>query len=100
MQHRVPGVKFISVLHVPSSRNGRLLKEIAKIELRLYKTSGYQVKLMEKSGKPLSNTSPKIIYHRSDCLPCSNERVKGPSACSVKNVVYESSCEICENEHL
>ena len=37
--------------------------------------------------------------HRDDCLPCHNEKVKGPSLCSVKSVVYESVCQLCEAEH-
>ena len=47
-------MQYTSVLMVPSSKGGVLLRELAKIEPRLAKATKYQVKLIEKSGKPLS----------------------------------------------
>ena len=80
IQKRVHGMEFTTVLQVPSSRDSRLLREIARIEPRLSKTSGYLVKLVEKSGKPLSKMFPKSVVssrcHRDDCLPCSNPKIR------------------------
>ena len=102
LQQKVHGLDYTTVLNVPNSRGSRLLKEIAKIEPRMCKSTGYQVKLVESSGKPLSTMFPKSVAltkcHRIDCSPCSNPNVKGPSLCSVKNVVYEGSCNICQAE--
>ena len=104
VQARVRGMSYSSILQVPSTDGSKLLKVIGKLEPRLAKTSGYLVKLVEKSGKPLSNMFSKDIgsvrCHRDDCLPCQNDKVKGPSLCAVKSVVYESVCEICESDHL
>ena len=46
-------------MQVPSTDGGTLLKSLARIEPRLAKISGYQCKLTEKSGKPLSRFFPK-----------------------------------------
>ena len=104
LQHKVPGMHYTSVLHVSNSKNSCLLREIAKIEPRLAKSSGYMVKLVEKSGKPLSNMFPKPMSsskcHRLDCSPCSNPYNKGNSLCGVKSVVYESVCNVCHNTYL
>ena len=54
LQNRLPGMTFSTVLQVQNSKGGRLLKEIVKIEPRLAKNSGYNVKIVEKGGKPLS----------------------------------------------
>ena len=97
-------MQYTSVLMVPSSKDGVLLKELAKVEPRLAKSTKYQVKLVEKSGKPLSGLFSTSISsgkcYRLDCAPCNNPKVKGPSMCKVKNVVYESVCTTCDIEHM
>ena len=47
-QFKVPGMQFSSVMMVPSSNSGRLFKMLTKAEPRLAKSSGYQIKLIEK----------------------------------------------------
>ena len=78
-----------------------MIREIAKIEPRLAKVTGYHAKLIEKSGRSLAKLlSPSMSpprCHRSDCQPCQNPDLKGNSLCNTKNVVYESVCEICDN---
>ena len=102
VQVKMPGMPFTSVLQVQSSKGSKLLREIAKIEPRLAKSTGYHVKLVERSGKPLSNMFSKSISsskcHRSDCTPCSNSQIKGSFMCKVKSVVYEGVCNLCEAE--
>ena len=97
-------MKFTTVMQVPSSKNSRLLKELARIEPRVAKTSGYQAKLVEKSGRQLSKMFIKdlgaIKCPRLDCIPCKNSSVKGTSMCRTKSVVYESVCALCETQHL
>lgn len=96
-------MQYTSVLQVPNSKGSRLLREISKIEPRLAKITKYNVKLVEKGGKPLSNMFNKngvsSRCHRVDCHPCSNQHVKGNSLCGVRNVVYEARCNFCEKTH-
>ena len=96
-------MKYTSILQVPSSKNSRLLRAIAKIEPRLAKSTGYHVKLTEKGGRPLSKCFSRGLSDekcfRDDCLPCANPNIKGPSLCSVKSVVYECVCVICDNKY-
>ena len=65
VQKKVFGMDFSTVMQVPSTSGGRLLKALAKVEPRLAKCSEYQVKLVEKSGKPLSRFSRKIFLMAS-----------------------------------
>ena len=103
IQRKVPEMNFTSVMQVPSSANGRLLKELARIEPRVAKTSKYQIKLVEKGGRQLSKMFSKDLGNvkcpRLDCVPCQNASVKGTSMCKTKSVVYESVCSLCEIEH-
>ena len=98
-QFPVPGMKFTSVMHVPSSRDGRLLKMLCKAEPRIAKISGYQVKFIEKSGQPLSHHFPKepgqSKCFREDCPVCINSSPEKPSLCQVKSVVYKGECQLC-----
>ena len=102
-QFKVHGMEYTSVLMVPNSKSGALMKEISKIEPRLSRTTNYHVKIVEKSGKALSNLFSKNMStgkcHRDDCAPCSNEKVTGASLCKAKNVVYESVCSVCDAEN-
>ena len=58
-QYLVPGMQYSSVMYVPNSSNGRLLKMLAKPEPRVAKITGYQIKFVEKPGKNLCNMFPK-----------------------------------------
>ena len=53
IQFKMSNMDFTSILQVQSLKDGKLMKEVAKIEARLAKTTGYHVKTIEKSGKPL-----------------------------------------------
>ena len=79
------------------------MKEIARIEPRLAKTTGYHVKLVERLGRPLPILFSKNLsgpkYHRAECAPCANPHTKGPSFCNLKSVVYEVVCALCDKEH-
>ena len=60
-KRKVPGIRYSLILKVPSSSGGRLIKALAEIEPRVARSSGYQVKLVEKSGKPLSHYYPQGV---------------------------------------
>ena len=88
IQFKLPNMEYTSILQIPSSKDSRLMKEIARIEPRLAKTTGYHIKLVERSGKPLSNLFSKNLSgpkcHRAECAPCANPLTKGPSFCNLK----------------
>ena len=80
IQRKVPDMRFTTVMQVPSSANSRLIKELARIEPRVAKSSGYQTKLVERGGRQLSKLFSKDVAGvkclRLDCFPCKNESVK------------------------
>ena len=97
-----PGMQYTSIMYVPSSKGGRLLKMLAKAEPRIAKLTGYQVKYIEKPGKRLSKFFSKEksenVCHRPDCGVCINSDRKKPSMCQVKGVVYSGVCLICDEK--
>ena len=102
-QIKVPGYDFTTVLQCPSSKNGRLMKSLAKIEPRLTKSTGYAVKIVERGGRPLSKMFSTNLgsgkCERRKCKVCSDPDCKGSTLCQVKSVVYESVCKLCEKVH-
>ena len=61
IQQRMPGMTFSSLLQVQNSKNGRLIKSIAKIEPRLSKSTGYNVKIIKKGGNLFLRCLAKIL---------------------------------------
>ena len=61
LQFSVPGMKYTSVMSVPSTKDGRLIKMLARAEPRIAKVTKYQVKYAEKSGRQLSKFFPKEL---------------------------------------
>ena len=59
IQYSVPGMSYTSVMSVPSTKDGRLIRMLAKAEPRIAKVTKYQVKYVEKSGRQLSKFFPK-----------------------------------------
>ena len=94
---------YSTVLQVPSSKDSRLLRALSRVEPGLAKTTNFHVKLVEKSGRPLSKMFQTDFSDgrcgRESCLVCTNPDLKGPSMCMVSNVVYESVCSICDDKH-
>ena len=102
-QFRLPGMKFSTMLKVPSSRDGRLHNALGNVEYSQARNTGYQVKLVEKSGKPLSNLFPKDLS-LSKCLKawcpvCNGKDSNKPSLCGLKSVVYSGICKLCDASH-
>ena len=91
VQFPLKGMKYSSVMQVPSSKNGRLLKMLAKAEHRMAKLSSYQIKYVEKSGKQLAKmfqADPvQNVCYRSDCIVCSTKVKKVPYLCQQKAFV-------------
>ena len=93
-------MKFTTLMQVPSSKDGRLVKMLSKAEPRIAKLCGYQAKFVERSGRPLSHCFPKEVTQthcfREDCGVCSVKSSKGPSRCQLKSVVYMAVCTTCD----
>ena len=60
IQQRMPGMNFSSLLQVQNSRDGRLIKSIAMILPRLSKSTGYNVKIIEKGVSHFRRCLAKI----------------------------------------
>lgn len=103
IQFKIRDMKYSTTLQVPNTANGQLLRSLAKIEHKLAKSTSYQVKLTEKSGKPLSKffslDFSSSYCHRAWCDVCSNTTKSRSTLCSVKSVVYSSVRDICDKNH-
>ena len=89
-----------SVLFVPNSNGGLLLKRLQQIEPKLERLSGYTVRPVESGGTPLSRLFNLDLAggrcQRADCLVCLSHTGMGSSRCMKKSIVYRSSCQVCQ----
>ena len=96
---RVKGMDFSTIVQVPSSRGGRLMKELVRKESQFAKLTGYNVQVIEKSGTQLALLFQRVytprVCHWTDCPACAYTENK-PSKCRINNVVYEAVCIECE----
>ena len=88
-----------TVMFVPSSRGGTLTRLLKENEPRLSEMTGFRVRYMEAGGTKLSqlfstDTARGEHCHRVDCQPC-NRVDENRQLCRKQNIVYESSCNIC-----
>ena len=74
-------MSFTSIIQVPNSRNGVVVKELAKIEPRLAKTTGVNIKLVGKSGVQLGRLFDRVFKpktcHAQSCVVCRYHEGKG-----------------------
>ena len=81
-----------SVLFVPNSNEGLLLKKLQDKEAQISRLCGYGITLVESSGVPLSRSFSLDLSdgrcHRADCDVCLKHTSKGSSKCKKKSVVY------------
>ena len=78
------------------------MKELMKIEPQLAKLTGYNVKIVEKSGVQLARLFQRVYSpstcHWNDCPACKFcDTSKKKSKCRVTNIVYEAVCIECED---
>ena len=91
----------ISVLFVDSSKGGLLAKKFKEEERRLGRMTGYNIRIAEMAGMPLSRLLPSTNpwgpddCGREDCPVCSQEDEK-PQSCKTRNILYKGSCRICQ----
>ena len=91
----------ISVMFVDSTKGGWMAKRFKEEEKRLGRMTGYNIRITEMSGMPLSRLLPSTNpwgpgdCGREDCPVCSQNDEKVQN-CKQRNILYESSCRICQ----
>ena len=84
---------------------GRLAKLLQEAEDELSKITGYRIRITETSGAKLChilpNTNPwaGAMCGRRGCYPC-GQGTEVVEDCKRRNILYESSCEECRQEHV
>ena len=99
IQRGVKGMSFSTIMQVPSSVNSELRKGLARIEPTLAKATGYNIKIVEKSGVHLGRCFDKVFKpqrcHDESCTVCEHTKEGVSSKCRLTNVVYRAECLNC-----
>ena len=97
---KVRGVKTTTVVFVPSTKGGLLLRMLIDMEETMSRITGFRIKYQEAGGTKMINMFNQNLSRgqhceRSPCPPCdANPEDKRPN-CKSKNLVYESVCLDC-----
>ena len=101
-QRPVDGMRFSTILQVPSTHGSTLLNNLVSAEQQLATMSGYNVKLVEMSGIQLARIFQRVYSphkcHWLECPVCKEHTAKGASRCRNSNIVYEGVCIECLDE--
>ena len=99
------GIEYKSVLFVPVTKGGKLVKEIRKREEELNRNCTERIKIIEGGGVKLKNLLvdkdpfPTMECDMKKCILCSDGKpVKIP--CNSNNVGYKLLCETCHDRGL
>ena len=91
-------------MFVPSTRNGVLIKALKEAETEMSKITRFQVRYQEAGGIQLArlfstDLGKGLPCGREECHTCERygKDEKRPN-CKQANIVYESSCQICNKE--
>ena len=91
----------ISVLFIDNTKGGNLAKIFRQEEKRLGNMTGYNIRVAEMAGMALSRLLPSTNpwgagdCEREDCPVC-NQGDEKQQNCKKRNILYESSCKICQ----
>ena len=100
-QRPTRGMNFTTLLQVPNTSGGLLLRKLAESEHKLSRQSGYNVRLTEKSGIQLCRLFQRVFTpttcHWERCPVCRSSDGSKSSKCRIDNIVYEGRCEECED---
>ena len=101
-QRPVCGMKFSTILQIPSTHCSTLLNNLVCAEQQLATMSGYNVKLVQMSGIQLARIFQRFYTphkcHLLECPVCKENTEKGASRCRNSNIVYERVCLDCHDE--
>ena len=93
-------IETVGVMFVDQTVLGGLAKQLQKAEDEIAEMVGYRVRVVESSGtqlcRLLPNTNPWAGQHcgRDGCYTC-NQGDENLQNCRKRNILYESSCTIC-----
>ena len=98
VQRKVKGMDFTSVVQVANTEGSILLNSLAKKEPKIAKITGYNVKIVERSGIKLirlfNRTTSPDKCNWDNCSVC----MEGGKRCKQQNVVYKAECQECMNK--
>ena len=90
-----------TVMFIPSTKNGILLKMMKENEEKLVEMTGFRVSYAESGGTQLGRyfstnlaTGRPCGRESNKCIPCNRMDTKLQN-CKARSIVYESSCEVC-----
>ena len=95
-------MKYTTLIQVPSTKNGILVKNLARLEPSLARATGYNTKIVENSGVQLSRLFDKVFRptrcHSDECMVRRLTPDGKGSRCRITNVVYKAECVECEKK--
>ena len=99
------GIKYKSVLFVPPTPGGVLVKELKKREEELNRFSEERIKIIEKGGVKVENILAKKDPFKKEkcqeklCQLCKNTSNKIDVLCNTNNIGYRWMCNTCTNNN-
>ena len=96
-------LEYKSVLFVPITKGGKLLKEMKKREEEINRNSDERIKIVEGGGVKMKdllvvkNPFPNTVCEMRKCVLCENKTTEIKIACNTNNVGYQLVCETCED---
>ena len=92
-------VRTATVVFVPSTKGGVLTRKLREREEVLASLTGFKIRFQEAGGSQLaslfSTDLGKGKHCGRDCPPCDGSSTESRQNCKARNVVYETSCNIC-----
>ena len=94
-----------TVMFIPSTRNGILIKALKEAETEMSKITRFKVRYQEAGGIQLARLFSTDLGKgqpcgREECQPCGRYGRKDEKIpfCKQANIGYESSCQLCNKE--
>ena len=89
-----------SVIFVPSTRGGILTRKLREREDELARLTRFSIKFQEAGGTQMlrmfsTNLGGGLHCGRKPCPPCDSSEESNRGDCRARNLVYESSCTLC-----
>ena len=99
-------IEYKTVLFVPITKGGKLLKEMKKREEEINRNSNERIKIIEGGGVKMKdmlivkNPFPNTTCEMRKCALCKNDTEEIKIPCNTSNVGYRLICETCEEKGL
>ena len=100
---RIPRkIKTTTVMFIPSTRGGVLLKLMQENEERLAPITQFRIRYLEAGGRKLgeffsTDLGRGLHCGRQECHCCNTGGENRPN-CKSQSILYESVCELCKDE--